>query len=112
MSLEISRFANGMNVHTICDLACHAKHPRIDSSDIDFRVGSVDLSRTPLGSDERELVELSTMFEWSAAKCTEAGFDCKDVVAKARTRSIEGHPVPTFDVCLHLCAEAETESTR
>lgn len=46
---QIAGFAERVDVYPVGDLASHPQHPRIHRCHIDFGVGRVDRSRTPLG---------------------------------------------------------------
>ena len=111
MTFQISRFADGMNMHTVGDLARHLQHPRIHRGDINLWVGSINLAGTPLWCDECQFIKLAVVFERSATKSSETGFDCQDVIAQAWTRTIEGNSITTHHVGLYLSTKAQTKAT-
>lgn len=109
MTREVAGLANRMDMHSVGHFACHSQHPRIHRGDIDFRVGSVDGSRTPLRSNEVEVVEVAVVIERPGAERREARLHGEQVVAQPGTGPLEGHPIAPHDVGAHLRTQTQPE---
>ena len=111
MTRQVAGFADRMDVDAVGDFARHRQHPGVDGRDVDLRIRDSVGQRTgaPLPVQERELVEVTVVVEWSAAEPGETRLDGADVVAEPGSRMFEVDAVSANDVCAHLRTQPESE---
>ncbi len=107
---EITRLAEGVDVHTVGNLAGHPQHPRIHRCDIDFGVGFGDRTGAPLGGDVVQVVELAVVVEVAGPERRETSSHRQNVVAQPGAGMVEGAAVAAHHMGANLGAQAEPEA--